>query len=92
MVTFRTIQIVPGLKALIDKGKEVVALFTDILRAENKLKLVQSIDTRWKSSYEILEIFLQLRPILNGIIHLHTSEPTIFLAAKNSDVKEIMLL
>lgn len=98
LVSYRSVEAVPELALLIDKVKRVVTWFkqsvraSDELRAESDLKLIQSVDTRWNSTYEMIKRFLSLSPILNNIIHHHTSAPSMTSAAENRDLQEVVQL
>lgn len=98
LVAFWSIEAIPEIKLLIDKVKRVVTWFkhsvraSDELRAESCLKLIQSVETRWNSTYEMIERFLHRSPILNSIIHRHTTAPSMTSAAENCHLKEIMQL
>ena len=96
LVSYRSVEAVPELALLIDKVKRVVTWFkqsvrgSDELRAESYLKLIQSIDTRRNSTCEMIKRVFSLSPILNNIIHRHTSAPSMTSAAENRDFQEVV--
>jgi hypothetical protein len=40
----------------------------DELRALSNLKLIQSVETRWNSTYDVLERFIELADKISGIL------------------------
>lgn len=56
------------------KVKNIVTYFkhsvvaADELRALSNLKLIQSVETRWNSTYDMLERFIELADKISGIL------------------------
>lgn len=70
--------------------KSVVA--ADKLRLESDLKLIQSVDTRWNSCYEMLTRFVELADKISVILLLMDSGPEMLTAAELKIVKEFIQL
>ncbi|XP_066908447.1 uncharacterized protein [Halyomorpha halys] len=98
LVAIKSIEAVPELTPLIGKVKKLVSWFksnvraSDELRASNSLKLIQSVETRWNSTYYMLERFLSLSSTLNTIVHKHTSAPMMTTATENRDLEDVVTL
>nr|XP_024216714.1 zinc finger BED domain-containing protein 1-like [Halyomorpha halys] len=94
----KSIEAVPELTPLIGKVKKIVSWFkssvraSDELRASNSLKLIQSVETRWNSTYYMIERFLSLSSTLNTIVHKHTSAPMMTTASENRDLQDVVTL
>ncbi|XP_066589292.1 E3 SUMO-protein ligase ZBED1-like [Prorops nasuta] len=78
-------------KEILDKIKTIVTYFkhsviaTDHLRKNSELKLIQSVSTRWNSTYYMLERFMELSLII-GFIMLDIPESPPMLSATELQV------
>lgn len=70
--------------------KSVVA--ADKLRLESNLKLIQSVDTRWNSCYEMLTRFVELADKISVILLLMDNGPEMLIAAELKIIKEFIQL
>lgn len=89
----------PQLSELIDKVKRIVTWFKRSVTASDELrrsgvdlKLIQSVETRWNSTFYMLQRYLELSSSLNSIIHCHTSAPPSTTATENQILGEVMEL
>ncbi|EZA61658.1 Zinc finger BED domain-containing protein, partial [Ooceraea biroi] len=83
---------------LITKIKNIVKFFkksvvaADKLRLESDLKLIQSVETRWNSCYEMLKRFVELADKISVILLLMDSAPEMLVATELKIVKEFIQL
>jgi len=80
------------------KIKDIVTYFkksviaADQLRLHSNLKLIQSVDTRWNSTYSMLERFIQLSEKINCIILQCPTAPPMLTASELQAAKEFVQL
>ncbi|XP_072400374.1 E3 SUMO-protein ligase ZBED1-like [Diabrotica undecimpunctata] len=86
----------PELVELLDKVKKIVSWFKQSVVASDELrnaspnkKVIQSVPTRWNSTFNMVERFLELRPIINDIINRHPSAPIMVTAAEVEILSEM---
>ena len=81
--------------SLILKVKNVVSWFkhsviaSDELRKLGDKKLIQSVPTRWNSTFYMLKRFIELRRIVNDIVNRHPTAPPMLNASEIEDITEI---
>ncbi|XP_011858288.1 PREDICTED: zinc finger BED domain-containing protein 1-like [Vollenhovia emeryi] len=79
---------------LIKKVKTIVTYFkksvfaSDQLRVYSQLKLIQSIETRWNSTYDMLFRFMELSDAISLILLKCTTAPSMLTATELQTVKE----
>lgn len=98
----KSIDSIPELKVILDQVKLIVTWFkhsvvgSDALREKTKhlqkKTLIQSVSTRWNSTYYMVERFLLLREEVNSIITFNTSAPKMISAADIEILKECLVL
>ena len=80
---------------LISAVKEIVRFFkhsvgaSDYLRKNSNLKLIQSVPTRWNSTFYMLERFLNLSDTVSTILLKFPNSPRMLTAAELQTAKEI---
>lgn len=83
---------------LIKKVKTIVTYFKksvfalDQLRIHSQLKLIQSIETRWNSTYDMLLRFVELTDAISLILLKCTTSPPILTATELQTIKEFIHL
>lgn len=83
---------------LITKVKNIVRWFKQSVIASDDLrkatkgegKLLQEVPTRWKSTFYMLQRFINLTEIVNGIVHRHITAPVITSAQDIQDISEVI--
>lgn len=56
------------------------------------VKLIQSVDTRWNSTYYMLQRFLELRSVINDILFRHPRAPAMLSASDISTVSSVIVV
>ncbi|XP_024878253.1 zinc finger BED domain-containing protein 1-like [Temnothorax curvispinosus] len=80
------------------KIKKIVTFFkksviaADKLRLHSDLKLIQSVETRWNSTYSMLERFIQLSEKINCILLQCPTAPPMLTASELQSTKEFVTL
>lgn len=80
------------------KIKNIVAYFkhsvvaADELRALSVLKLIQSVETRWNSTYDMLQRFIELADKISGILLQQPTAPIMLTASELQSVREFVQL
>ncbi|GFS71603.1 hypothetical protein NPIL_620341 [Nephila pilipes] len=75
--TYESYQKLPQL----EKVRNIVKWFkqgvvsTDELKKKAERKLIQSVKIKWNSTFYMLEIFLELREVVAGIVNFNKSAP-----------------
>ena len=88
----------PDAVAIIDKVKSIVKWFkhsvvgSDELRKKTELTLIQSVSTRWNSTFYMLERFLQLREVVASIVNFNKSAPPMLSATDMEFLQEFCTL
>lgn len=89
---------------IVSKVKSIVTWFkqsciaSDELRkaaaaeAATETKLIQSVDTRWNSTYYMLQRFLELRSVINDILFRHPSAPAMLSGSEMSTVSSVVMV
>lgn len=94
-------QVIDGneeIKTLCEKVKTLIAFFkhsvaaTDELRKFENLKLIQSVATRWNSTYYMLEHFITLSERIGSILLKYPKAPSMLSASDLQLAKEIVLV
>lgn len=80
------------------KIKNIVTYFkhsvvaADELRPQSALKLIQNVETRWNSIYDMLRWFIELADKINSILLQHPTAPIMLTASELQSVKKFVLL
>lgn len=83
---------------MLNKVKDIVTFFkqsinaADDLRRQSDLKLIQSVNTRWNSTFYMLERFLSLAEKIGPILLKYNRAPTMVSGQDIGIIKEIMLV
>lgn len=86
------------IKPILSKVKEIVRFFkksnnaSDKLRGVTKERLIQSVETRWNSDYEMLERFISLSDKVAPILWLLPKSPQMVTADDMQILKELTIL
>ncbi|XP_066586680.1 E3 SUMO-protein ligase ZBED1-like isoform X2 [Prorops nasuta] len=83
--------IIKKVKAIVTHFKKSV-FSADKLRACSDLKLLQSVETRWNSTHDMLQRFVELSDIIGGILLQNPTAPTMITAAELQIIKEFVHL
>ncbi|XP_066596478.1 E3 SUMO-protein ligase ZBED1-like [Prorops nasuta] len=81
LIPAKVIELSPDINLICKKIKSIVTHFkksviaADKLRASSNLKLIQSIDTRWNSTHDMCQRFVELSDIIGGILLQCTTAP-----------------
>lgn len=84
--------------SLCKKVKSIVTFFkksvilSDLLREHSDLKLIQNIETRWNSTFEMLHRFIQLSDKIGLILLQHPTAPPMLSALELQTIKEFIQL
>ncbi|XP_029167113.1 zinc finger BED domain-containing protein 1-like [Nylanderia fulva] len=84
--------------SLCKKVKSIVTFFkksvvlSDLLREHSNLTLIQSVDTRWNSTFDMLHRFIQLSDKIGLILLQHPTAPPMLSALELQTIKEFMQL
>lgn len=99
-----SIQTNVGLSNILSKVKAIVTFFkksaraSDILREKTQLKLIQSVPTRWNSTFFMLQRFIKLSTFLNealfalSVIDVTAPIPTMVNSSELAILKEVLEL
>ncbi|VEN52293.1 unnamed protein product [Callosobruchus maculatus] len=92
----------PAVKQILEKIKSIVTYFkqsvsaADQLRAaqnsDTKLKLIQSVPTRWNSTFYMVERFLELSQVVTPILLKNLTSPSICSAAEMQVCRELIFI
>lgn len=80
------------------KVKNIVTYFkhsviaADELRAQSNLKLIQNVETRWNSTYDMLKRFIELADKISGILLKQPTSPVMLTATEMQAAKEFVEL
>ncbi|XP_066589542.1 E3 SUMO-protein ligase ZBED1-like [Prorops nasuta] len=84
------------IKEIVDKVKTIVTFFkhsvvaSDEIRKKSSLKLIQSVPTRWNSTFHMLERFTELSLIAGAILLQFPESPPMLTAIELQTVSELM--
>ncbi|CAD7082645.1 unnamed protein product [Hermetia illucens] len=98
----KSIESLPQLKSLLEQVKTIVSWFRSSVIGSDELRkrtvnstektLIQSVSTRWNSTYYMVERFLALREIVSSIINFNTTAPPMITAKDVEFVQDFVLL
>lgn len=95
LVAMKALESVPAATELIKKVKNIVTWFrqsvhvSDELKKVSDKKLIQEVATRWNSTYNMIQRFLELRPYVNDIVNRESSAPNMVTALEIEELNEI---
>ncbi|XP_066596242.1 E3 SUMO-protein ligase ZBED1-like [Prorops nasuta] len=98
LIPAKVIELSPDINLICKKIKSIVTHFkksviaADKLRASSNLKLIQSIDTRWNSTHDMCQRFVELSDIIGGILLQCTTAPLMVTALELQTTKEFINL
>lgn len=98
----KSIESLPQLKSLLEQVKTIVSWFRSSVIGSDELRkrtvnstektLIQSVSTRWNSTYYMVERFLALREIVSSIINFNTTAPPMIRAKDVEFLQDFVLL
>ncbi|CAD7093244.1 unnamed protein product [Hermetia illucens] len=98
----KSIESLPQLKSLLEQVKTIVSWFRSSVIGSDELRkrtvnstektLIQSVSTRWNSTYYMVERFLALREIVSSIINFNTTAPPMITAKDVEFLQDFVLL
>lgn len=96
LVAMKGIEDVPSLVELLRTVKSIVSWFRQSVTASDELrkvtdkKLVQEVNTRWNSTYDMIKRFLELRPHINEIVNRISSAPAMTSALQKEMLQDVI--
>nr|XP_037877017.1 E3 SUMO-protein ligase ZBED1-like [Bombyx mori] len=75
-----------------DELRKATAAATESSAGAAEVKLIQSVDTRWNSTYYMLQRFLELRSVINDILFRHPRAPAMLSASEISTVSSVIMV
>ncbi|CAD7085301.1 unnamed protein product [Hermetia illucens] len=98
----KSIESLPQLKSFLEQVKTIVSWFRSSVIGSDELRkrtvnstektLIQSVSTRWNSTYYMVERFLALREIVSSIINFNTTAPPMITAKDVEFLQDFVLL
>lgn len=85
---------------IVSKIKSIVTWFKQSCIASDELrkatpaetKLIQSVPTRWNSTFYMVQRFLELRTVINDIIFRHATAPPMLSGSEISIASSVLLI
>ncbi|XP_075213813.1 E3 SUMO-protein ligase ZBED1-like [Lycorma delicatula] len=86
-------EIVTKIKAIVTWFKQSCVASDELRKATStETKLIQSVPTRWNSTYYMVQRFLELRSVINDILFRHATAPPMLSSSEISIASSVLLI